>query len=321
MTPRTPPAAPAGSLIAAAVLLAAASAASYARASAEVRGLDLFPATVTDAFGREVTVPLPPKRIVTVFSSNTELVASLGLSGLIVGIDAMTFYPPEIVDVRKIGGRLGISLEEVVDARPDLVLLTPARQAAHNLLGPLGRLGIPAAVFTARDFPEIEGNLMKTAVLCGVPGRGEELVRSLEGRLAAVRRARGGLPRPRTVILYARLSSGLFLAAREGDYPASLIGLAGGIPALDEEVSGPRVPQISPEALMGLDPDIIILTRRADEGTELFDYLQKPAFARLKARRTGQIHVVPSAEFLIPAARVVDGVERLARIFTEWGGR
>ncbi|MDR1079741.1 MAG: ABC transporter substrate-binding protein [Deltaproteobacteria bacterium] len=278
-----------------------------------------FPAVVTDAFGRRVTVERAPERIVTVFSSNTELVAALGLADLIVGIDAMTFYPPEVAGTRRIGGRLGISLEEVAGVLPDLVLLTPARQAAHTLLGPLDKLGIPAAVLTARDVPEIRENLMKIAVLCGVPERGAAAVASMDERLAKVRLAREGLPRPRVVLMTARLSSGLFLAARAGDYTASLVELAGGTLALEEGSAFPRMAQISPEALIGLDPDVIILTRRRDEGTELGDYLERPAFSGLRARSTGQIHAVPSEEFLIPAFRIVDGVERLAAIFTAWG--
>ena len=38
------------------------------------------PVTVRDAFDREVTLPAPPQRIVTIFASNTEMVAALGLA-------------------------------------------------------------------------------------------------------------------------------------------------------------------------------------------------------------------------------------------------
>ena len=44
------------------------------------------PVTVRDAFDRSVTVPEPPQRIVTIFASNTEMVAALGLADRIVGI-------------------------------------------------------------------------------------------------------------------------------------------------------------------------------------------------------------------------------------------
>lgn len=66
-----------------------------------------FPVQVTDAMGRNVAINKKPERIVTVFSSNTEIVAALGLSRAIVGIDGYTYYPESIKDVPKIGGRLG----------------------------------------------------------------------------------------------------------------------------------------------------------------------------------------------------------------------
>src|SRR5262245_22867072 len=77
------------------------------------------PVSVRDAFGRLVTVPRAPERIVTIFSSNTELVAALGLASRIVGIEAFTRYPPEVLGRPLVGGRLGFSVDAVVRLRPD----------------------------------------------------------------------------------------------------------------------------------------------------------------------------------------------------------
>jgi iron complex transport system substrate-binding protein len=63
------------------------------------------PITVRDALDRAVTVPAPPQRIVTIFASNTEMVAALGLADRIVGIEAYTRYPPEVVGKPLVGGR------------------------------------------------------------------------------------------------------------------------------------------------------------------------------------------------------------------------
>ncbi len=82
------------------------------------------PIHLTDALGRRVVLPAAPRRIVTIFSSNTELVAALGLTDRIVGIDALTRYPPEAAEKPVVGGRLGISVDAVVGQEPDLVLLT-----------------------------------------------------------------------------------------------------------------------------------------------------------------------------------------------------
>jgi iron complex transport system substrate-binding protein len=91
------------------------------------------PTVVRDGLDRVVTLPAPPQRIVTVFASNTEMVAALGLTDRIVGIEAYTRYPPEVVSKPLVGGRLGFSVDAVVGLRPDLVVVTPARQAVNQL--------------------------------------------------------------------------------------------------------------------------------------------------------------------------------------------
>lgn len=282
-------------------------------------GADSGPLEIIDALGRRVMLSAPPQRIVTIFSSNTELVAALGLGDYIVGIDAMTYYPLEIAERAKIGGRLGISLEQVVARQPDLVLMTPARQAVHSLLSPLEKLKIPTVVLTSRTVADIMQNLEKVAILTGVPETGQKVRAEMETRFAAVRDRRQGRPRPKVVLITGRLSSGLFMTARKGSYTADIVELAGGTLALEEDATlKVRLPLISPEALLAVDPDIIIYTRRRGEGTAVGKYLQRPSFSTLKAQRNNNIYDVPSSEFLIPAPRVADGVERLAVIYEQW---
>src|SRR4029079_12403235 len=78
------------------------------------------PVTVHDAFGRTVTLAAPPQRIVPIFASNTEIVASLGLADRIVGIEAYTRYPRDVLDRPLVGGRLGFSVDSIVALQPDL---------------------------------------------------------------------------------------------------------------------------------------------------------------------------------------------------------
>ncbi len=117
------------------------------------------PVTVRDAFDRSVTVPAPPQRIVAIFASNVEMLAALGLADRIVGIESFTRYPPEVLGKPLVGGRLGFSVDEVVAQRPDLVVVTPSRQAANQLIDPMERLGIPIVVLLQRNVEEILANI------------------------------------------------------------------------------------------------------------------------------------------------------------------
>ena len=176
------------------------------------------PIAVHDAFDRTVTVPAPPQRIVTIFASNTEMVAALGLADRIVGIEAYTRYPPEIANKPLVGGRLGFSVDAIVSARPDLVVVTPARQAAHQLVDPMERIGVPIIVLMQRSVREIFANIRLLGRVAGLPDRGEELAGRLEARLAStVRRVRDRKP-PRVIMITGRLGNGLLLVARPGTY-------------------------------------------------------------------------------------------------------
>ena len=110
------------------------------------------PITVRDAFDRSVTVRAPPQRIVPIFASNTEIVTSLGLGNRIVGIESFTRYPREVLDRPLVGGRLGFSVDAITALQPDLVVVTPSRQAAtqrpsgsNRARAPSGRVPPPCS--------------------------------------------------------------------------------------------------------------------------------------------------------------------------------
>lgn len=278
-----------------------------------------FMREITDALGRRVVMTAPPQRIVTIFSSNAETVVALGLADKIVGIDAYTSYLPEVADRPKIGGRLGISLEQVLAQKPDLILMIPARQAVHGLVPTLEKMNIPTAVFTCRTVEEIMDNLEQVSILTGTEEVGKVVLEDMRTRFNRVRARRLNRPAPKVVFLTSRLPSGLFHVVRKGSYMANMVELSGGVLALDQvHTMLPSVPQISPEALISIDPDIIIYSKRLREGSQLEDYLRQPAFASLKAFRQGHIYGVPSSEYHIPGPRVIDGIERLADIYDQW---
>ncbi|ACL56322.1 ABC transporter substrate-binding protein [Methylobacterium nodulans] len=266
------------------------------------------PISLKDALGRDVVLPAPPRRIVTIFSSNTELVAALGLADRIVGIDAFTRYPPEAAAKPVVGGRLGVSVDAVVAKAPDLVLVTPARQAAHQLLAPMERLGVPTLVLMSRSIGEVLDNLRLVGRATGEPQRGRAVAEALAARLAAVAGRIAGRPCRRLVLITGQLGNGLLLAAREGTYTGDALVRAGGCHALSGRGG---LAQVSPEAVLAADPEVLLLAGRDEELREL---TRRPGFREMRAVREGHAHGVARAEFLIPGPRTVDGIERLANL-------
>jgi iron complex transport system substrate-binding protein len=236
------------------------------------------------------------------------MVASLGLADRIVGIEAFTRFPPEVLNRPLVGGRLGFSVDAVVAQRPDLVVVTPARQAAHQLVDPMERLGVPVVVLLQRDVAEILANIRLLGRLGGVPERGEAVAAAFETRLARItERVKAAQP-PSLVMVTGRIGNGLLLVARRDTYTGDAIQRAGGRFALERST----IAQVSPEAIFNSDPDILLF---AGSERDMRELIARPGWKEMRAVRSSRAHAVSRAELLIPGPRTIDGIERLARIF------
>lgn len=268
------------------------------------------PIRLRDALGRELLLPGPAQRIVTIFSSNTELVAALDLVERIVGVEEYTRFPPEVAALPRVGGRLGFSVDAVVAQRPDLVIVTPARQAANQLVDPLERIGVPVMVLLSRSLDEVVGNVRLVAQAAGVVARGEALALALAQRLRVVDQGMAGMARqtaPRTLMITGRMGNGMLLVARPGTYTHEAMLRAGTRHAL---AGMGTLAQVSPEAALAADPDLLLF---AGAQAGLDELTRRPGWRDMRAVRAQRAITVARAEFLIPGPRTFDGIESLAR--------
>ena len=77
----------------------------------------------TDMMGNEVAIPYPPKRIISLVPSQTELLFDLGLDNEVVGITKFCIHPNEwFRNKKRIGGTKTVHLDIVKELRPDLII-------------------------------------------------------------------------------------------------------------------------------------------------------------------------------------------------------
>jgi len=88
---------------------------------------------ILDQLGRKVSpYPFPPKRIVSLVPSQTELLFHLGLESEIVGITRFCIHPGEKVKTKpKVGGTKNVSKEKVLALQPDLVFANKEENTAE----------------------------------------------------------------------------------------------------------------------------------------------------------------------------------------------
>ncbi len=140
----------------------------------------------------------PPKRIISLAPSTTEILFALGLGDRIVGVTTFCDYPEEAKAKAKIGGMSNPSLEAVVGLKPDLVVMTMdgnPREVEERLR----TMKIKTFVFTARMLRELPGGIRELATATGVKGKGDQVAGEIEKAL------------------YSRKASGI---SREGGYPS-----------------------------------------------------------------------------------------------------
>ena len=79
--------------------------------------------TFTDQMNRQVSIPFPPKRIISLVPSQTELLYDLGLDEKIVGITKFCIHPAEqFKSITKIGGTKKLNMDLIRSLQPDLII-------------------------------------------------------------------------------------------------------------------------------------------------------------------------------------------------------
>lgn len=77
----------------------------------------------TDMMGREIVVNYPPKRIVSVVPSQTELLYELGLDEKVIGITKFCVHPDQwFREKTRIGGTKNLNIQRIVALKPDLII-------------------------------------------------------------------------------------------------------------------------------------------------------------------------------------------------------
>jgi ABC-type Fe3+-hydroxamate transport system substrate-binding protein len=79
--------------------------------------------TFIDQMGRVISLNYPPKRIISLVPSQTELLFDLGLDEQVIGITKFCIHPKEKFKAKtKVGGTKKINLEKIRGLKPDLII-------------------------------------------------------------------------------------------------------------------------------------------------------------------------------------------------------
>lgn len=272
-------------------------------AATPVASATTFPLTITDDAGRQVTFEQPPQRIISIAPSNTEILFALGLGDRVVGIDAFSNFPSEAMDTPRVGDYLEPDLERVAAADPDLILAT----AFHidTVLTEFETLGLPAVVLEPANLDEVFASILQVGAIAGEPARAAALVCALQARVAAVSAAVADAPR---TSVFVELDPGLYTVG-PGTFIDDIIARAGGANIAAD--AGEMWPQLSAEAVVSANPEVILLADEAG-GVTPEQVAARSGWEGVTAVEQGRVIVIDPDLVARPGPRVVDGLEAVA---------
>ena len=262
---------------------------------------------VTDDVGRQVEVPQPVRRIVSLAPSVTETIFALGAQDRLVGVTDYCDYPPEAKQKPKVGGAINPNLEQVVALRPDLVVVTKSLNRRETV-DALDRLHVPAYATDARTVEEMIESIGRLATVIDAADQGKAQVASLQARLDELHRKLEGVAPAR--VLFVVWTDPLISVGTE-TFLADALRLAGADSVIHSQQDWPHV---SLEEVVRLQPDYLIFAN-SDTDRALQDFAalqQQPGWRDLKAVQENRLAIISDA-INRPAPRLVDAIEQLAR--------
>jgi iron complex transport system substrate-binding protein len=274
--------------------------------------------SVTDPTGRRVMVETPPRRIVSLVPSVTELMFAIGAQDRLVGVTDFCDYPDAARRKPSVGGMLAPSLETLVTLKPDLVVATTAGNREETF-AQLEQLRIPVYVVNPTRVADVLDLVSRLGALTGRESAAAHLAASLGERIDVVSARVKTLPRPR--VLYVLWPDPLIVPGR-GGLVSELLALAGGDSVTAD--AGEPYPRYSLEAAIARAPEVIILASHGS-GRGRMAREKWERFTSLPAIKSGRLYTADGDLLHRYGPRVVDGLEQLARFihpdaFTGAGG-
>ncbi len=265
---------------------------------------------LTDDIGNEVEIEGPVERIVSLAPSNTEIAFALGLGDQIVGVTDFCDYPPQALEIEKIGG-VEPNLEQIVALDPDLVLAIGG-EPDPLIIGQLQELGLAVLVLKPDDLDALYHDIELVGQATGVQQRAEELVAEMQERVAAVTAVTADVTE-RPLVFYELDGTDPTKpwTAGSGSWHDEFIHMVGGTNLAGTQESA--WVQLNAEEIVAQDPVIIILGDAA-WGTTPESVAERPGWDVISAVRDGRVYPIDDNLISRPGPRVVEGIEELARL-------
>lgn len=242
-------------------------------------------------------------RVVTLTPSATEIVAALGATDSLVGVDDFSEFPASVKKLPKVGTFLQPNQETIISLRPTLVVVDDIH---GQVAGALRDRGLETIECDMHALPDVKAALARVGAKLGRAAQAKAVVEAIDHDLDAAAAAKPA-KHPRVLVIIDREAGGLggLIAAGPGSWLDELLAVVGGDNVL--AASGVRYPKISLEEVLRAQPEVILdVSFAGRKDTASWQSVDVPAV------KNGRVKSLSDAYLLGPSPRVREALTKLA---------
>ena len=273
--------------------------------------------TVTDAFGREVSIPESPEKIAVVGSGSMRYFVYLGIDlddvcavdyqDSKLNIETVNVRPyalanPEILEIPEVGAAKGVvDNEKLLMSGAEILFMGGASSSNAEVANEIQeKTGIPVVMFYTgnyvTDAEKIQDTLLMLGEILGKEQRAKDLIAYFDAVEADLKKRVAGLSAGESVYIGGVAYNGYH--GLDGTdptyYPFAVLNIKNAAGEVSS-VSQTGYAQISKEKLLEWDPDFILVdlsTLTAAEGGALVELKNDPSYRELTAVKNSMVYTV-----------------------------
>jgi len=263
--------------------------------------------TVIDDYGRVVTAPKNPQRIISLAPGCTEIIFAVGLGTRVIGVDDYSNYPEAAKNITKIGSYLNPNLEVIVSLEPDLILASD--MTSKEYITSLEEKKLTVFVLAPKAIQGIIRDVRLVGIIGNKTREADNLTNSLEQRINAItsKTSNSSLYRPKVYVEYYS-----YWTYGPGSFGNDLISMAGGKNI--SATTATAYSEITNEFVVASDPELIVFTVGLHTSTTIKDIKSRTGWDKVGAVQNNKIYTIDDDIISRAGPRIVDALEQLAKL-------
>jgi iron complex transport system substrate-binding protein len=249
------------------------------------------------------------RRVISIIPATTEMLFAMGAGDRVIAIGSYDHFPPEAQKLPRVGALIDPNVEQILQMRPDLVVLYGTQTELRRRLE---RAGIPYYPYVHKGLSDITETMRSLGKRMGVEAGGNALADRVEKQLVEIRERVAKSPRPRTLLVIGREQSSLRNISASGGqgFLHDMLEAAGGTDVL-ADIHRQSV-AMSTEMVLARAPDVIVELQYSQDGAGSEGIAAWNRLASVPAVKNHRVILLTGEEFVVPGPRVGAATRRLA---------